>query len=431
MSRVVTKRRLRKVPMKIGSAPKKLVNHFLTANSTMKRINELSQSTKVLMLMLTIITAFFLGNVFSQIASEYYGLNVEPNTVAIVLLVASYFLVRLPQGTFADLVISDTSYAGEFLDAWITKMTTGFETLTKGLIMVQGGIKHKAHVGTLDVSAFIQADQDPPKFGGSITVNKRSFETKPFMGYLEFQPRQFEAHWLAVQLEPKLLDATLPQTFESAVAQKVISLNDQFLDKAIWQSVYDAAAVTTALASGLGAGDNNLIFFDGFIKKMHGDANVHKILTPTAVVLTALNIVSKFDDLKALVLAQPNGSALWYDPRFKILTNYKTFSLYGDAQKAQANKGVDFTKQGEGEYDGKKIERIQGMPDNTIVGCIATRDLDSNLWLGVNEVDEQSYFKMGPLQNNSEKAFMKMLYKIDPQYAISEQTFLYTTLTYS
>jgi hypothetical protein len=395
----------------------------------MKPIKNLSQSAKVLMFILTIASAFFLGAVFSQIANELYGIEVSPMAVAIVLLVVSYFLVRVPEGSVADLTISDTSYAGEWLDAWITKMTTGFETLAKGCLMVQGGIKKSAHVGTLDVSAFIQADQDPPKFGGGITVNKRSFNTKPFMGYLEYQPRQFEAHWLAVQLEPKLLDATLPATFESAVAQKIINLNEQYLDKAIWQSVYDAAAVATAISAGLAAGDNNLIFFDGFIKKMYLDGATLKVGTPVA--LTAANFVAKLDLLKALVLAQPNGSALWYDPRFKILMNYKSASLYGDAQKAQANKGVDFTKEGEGSYDGKKIEKIAGMPDNTIVACIATRDLDSNLWLGVNEVDEDTYFKVGKLQANSEKGFIKMLYKIDPQYAISEQTFLYTTLTYS
>jgi hypothetical protein len=123
--------------------------------------------------------------------------------------------------------------------------------------------------------------------------------------------------------------------------------------------------------------------------------------------------------------------AVYEDERFKFMLGYSAAQLYSAAQKAQGNKGVDITSAGVMLYDGKPVVSLSGLPANTIVGCKGSTDLMSNLWLGVNEADEDEYFKLARLQANSPLYFLKMLMKLDVNYAFSEETVLYTTNTYS
>lgn len=349
------------------------------------------------------------------------------------LIVTALFMVNLsfrPKGlgvaAFDGITINDTTYAGEVLESFIALATTTFQTLEKGCINVLPGIKKKETIPTISIDAFIQARAEKPVHGGDVNVGARTLEPKDVMGYLEFNPRKFEQHWLAVQMNPALLDAALPATAESAITQEVIKYNKNWLDRAVWQGVYDAAAVATALSNGLAPGDNNLIFFNGLLTQMFNDAAVQKIIAPTAVTLTAANIVSKMNAVKALL-----PQAVYQDPRTKYMMSYNSAELYADAQKNQANKGVDFTQAGVPKFDGKDVVSIAGMPDNTIVLCKGSTDLMSNLWLGVNEAGEEDYFQMARLQANSELYFLKMLMKLDTNYAFGAETALYTTVDYS
>jgi hypothetical protein len=310
-------------------------------------------------------------------------------------------------------------------------MLTLFETMQKGLMAVQPGIKKKGTIGNIDVDAFIQAAQDPPLFGGTATVDGRVLVPDEVMGYMVIDPAKFESHWSAVQMNPALLDRALPATFESAVIDKTLQLNANWMDLIAWRGVKDNTAIATAKASGLAPGDNNLIFTDGIVAVTKAAlAAGNKITTASgtpAVALTAGNIVSKFDALKALIMASANGAAAYNDPNFVFIVNYKTKQLYGDAQKAQANKGVDFTKAGEGLYDGKPVIAVFGQHDDTIWAGVATSDERSQIWIGCNEADEETKFRVARLQNNSEKIFIKMLAKFCFQIATPAQVFLYTT----
>jgi hypothetical protein len=226
-----------------------------------------------------------------------------------------------------------------------------------------------------------------------------------------------------------LLDRELPGTFESAVVDRVTNLNQNWMDLIFWRGVKDNAAIATAKTNGLGSSDNNLIFTDGIIQVAKAALPAaNKILNPTAVALTAGNIKSKFDDLKAAIMASADGPAAYNDPNFVFIVNYKTGSLYGDAVKAQSNKGDDFTKRGNREYDGKPIIEVFGQHDNTIWAGVATSDERSQLWLGCNQADEETMFRVAKLQANSEKIFIKMLAKFCTQIAIPQQVFLYTTV---
>lgn len=321
------------------------------------------------------------------------------------------------------LVINDTTYAGEVLDTFLARLTTGFDTANKGLIMVLPGIKKKMTIPALKVGGMIQAPKSKPTHGGSIDVDGRVLEPKEVMAYLEFDPTKFEQHWLAVQMNPALLDRELPSTAEAAITQKVLENIAQWLEYAIWQSEYDAAAIATAIASGLTDADNTYIFFDGLMKKIFVDVKTIKIATPVA--LTATNV---FDKFRAVKDALPKG--IKNDTRLKYIVSYNTAEIYADAQKAQANKGADVTSEGVMKYNGKDVMMVAGLPDNTIIATIATNDNFSNLWLGVNDTADSTTIKLDRIQNNSEEFFMKMLMKLDVNHAFGDQLVLYTTETY-
>lgn len=322
-----------------------------------------------------------------------------------------------------SLVITDQTYAGEVRDYFITELTTGFESFDKNLVHVLGGIKKKDTVPTLEVKNFIQGHTESPTHSGSIDVDGRVLEPKDLMGFLLFNPRKFESHWKAVEMNPALLDAELPATAENAIVDLVIRKNKQYMDKLIWQSVHDAAAVADALANGLGDGDSNLIFLDGFVKKMFDDANTNKVGAPVA--LTAGNIVSKLEAVAAAVPAE-----VYDDENFKFIVSKATAKLYSQAQKNQANKGVDFTQEGQMFFDGKRVEKVHGIFDDTIVGTIATGDLGTNLHVGVNELDEETSLVLKRYRPEDERFFIKALFKLDVNYAKAKEIGLYTTQTF-
>lgn len=375
----------------------------------------------------------FAGTLYSQF------LDISPLAMAIALLAVAFIPViffrsrKYAENMLTDITVTDTTYAGEFYDGFMMKMISGFETATKGLIKIHTGIKKQLTIPILTGDSFIQAAQDPPIFKGNLDVSARTLVTKEVMGYIEGNPAKFEDHWLAVQMNPALLDRALPVTFESAAVDYTTKITQNWLERIFWQGSYDGAAITTALASGLGSGDSNLIFFDGIIKLTKAAlANANKITTTVpvgfeAVVLTSANIKAKFDQLKALIMALPDGPAAYSNPDFVFVVNYKTGSLYGDAVKAQANKGDDFTKAGNREFDGRKIVEVFGQHDDTIWAGVANQTDESMLRLGVNEADEWTKFRVAKLQANSEKIFVKMLSKICTNIALTNQVFLYTT----
>jgi hypothetical protein len=391
---------------------------------------KLSFSTLAILFAVHVVMCLFAGVLFSEALGQLSkgSLFIHPLVIALGVLIVSHFFKK-PEGILsADIVINDTTYAGEFYDIFLMKLLLGFETAAKGLVKIQTGIKKKGTIGTLDVDGFIQAPKDPPTFGGQADVGGRTLIPLEVMGYMEATPAKFEDHWLAVQMNPLLLDRALPVTFESAVVDRTMQVTENWIERAFWQGKFDAPAIATALASGIALGGNNLIFFNGIVETAKTAlAAGNKIVSPTAVVLTAGNIVSKFDALKAAILAATDGAAAYNNPNWVWIVNYKTGALYGDAVKAQANKGDDFTGRGKREYDGRRIVEVFGQHDDTIIGCVATNNNDSQLWLGANEADEWTKFKVAKLQANSEKFFIKMLAKICTQVAIPSQIVLYTT----
>jgi hypothetical protein len=305
-----------------------------------------------------------------------------------------------------SVTISDVSYAGEAASAFIVKSVVGNEIVNGGHIFVKDGIKKEFTIPRFNVEDVIQDRQDTPtKPKGTATVDGQKLIPADYMLYDEFNPRNFEDHWFAAQLNPTLIDRRLPVTIESVIIQEYLKQHNKFLGKAILQS--DKTNGVKPFA-----------YFDGLVTRARLDITVPKVASPS--VLTISNIATALQSVLDIVKAD-----VLYDPALKYFVSYKTAQLWEKAQQQSTYKGVDSTQAGLNRFSGRTIVPLFGMPDNVIMLAKGSADMSSNLWLGMNSVDDATV-EFAKLQANSELYFIKMLMKVDTNYGWGEELALYT-----
>jgi hypothetical protein len=325
-----------------------------------------------------------------------------------------------------SLIINDTSYAGTFASYFWLPATFGMDTIQKGAVYVKDGIKKKHTIGRIDLSNPLQPRAATPTSNaqnGKFTIDGRSLEPKDHMFYTEFNPRDFEEHWLAEQLSPTLLARELPVTAENYMMQIALNRTFEVVETEIWMgsTTYDATPGD--------AGNGQLMFMDGFMKKFLNDSNVKFAQSPQT--LTANNVLSAMTGLINLVAQEKKAliskASQWQ--RMKFFVSVNTAVLYQDALVVGTTfKGLNTMDQGIKPWKGYEVVPLAGFPDNTILFCEGLPDTSSNLYVGMNSTEDNN-LQLMRLQNNSELFFLKGLMKYDVQYGFSDQIFLYTTYT--
>lgn len=324
-----------------------------------------------------------------------------------------------------SLIINDTQYAGTFASYFWLPATFGMDTVQKGAVYVKDGIKKKHTIGRIDLSNPLQTRTATPTSNatnGKFTIDGRSLLPEDHMFYTEFNPRDFEEHWLAEQLSPTLLARELPLTAENYMMQIALNRTFEVIEQEFWMGskTYDATPGD--------AGKGQLMFMDGFIKKMVNDSDVRLIANPVA--LTTSNILDKLDALISSVAT--NKKALLSRPsryeRMKFFVSIETEQIYQTALTTGVTfKGLNTMDRGIKPWKGYEVVPLAGFPDDTILFCEGLPDTSSNLYVGMNSTEDNN-LQLMRLQNNSELFFLKGLMKFDTQYGFSNQVFLYTTL---
>lgn len=300
-----------------------------------------------------------------------------------------------------------TTYAGEVLDNFLMKLSTGNEIVQGGHIRVLDNIVKKQTLPRFKAEDLFQDRAATPTSKGSMTVDERKLEPQDWMLYTEFNPRDFEDFWMPFAPSGELIFRELTPEVQSAFLEEIAKYSDNWMGKAILQG--DKSTAPTGAYR----------YFDGIITKAAADSDVIDIASP--VTLTSGNIESK---IKAVYDATP--VAVRRHPNYKIFVSDATSELYVDAVHAQTNKGNDFTQSAPLTYKGKNIVSLVGMPDNCIFATHSSAGRDTNLFLGVdwdqNVVDPLKIDRVAP---NSELFFVKALMKADTQIAWGEQAVLY------
>ena len=323
--------------------------------------------------------------------------------------------------------IQDTTWSGPAASYMITRAVVGADTIEKGVIYVEDGIKKKKTIPRIEVSNFMQRRSATPISQGDVVVDGRVLEPQDLMLYYEFNPRDFEAHFYAEQLQPKLLGRELPVTAENFMVMQTMKRLNEFFENAIHRGrkEYDTqGAAVNPTSKGDVAGAAAYFYFDGIIKKALDASGIISVATPIA--LTFGNIRDKFQEAINLV---PKALLYRYGKAgLKFVVSYADQLKYEQALRQDTYKNQDTTESGINRYSGYDVVPVAGLPENTFYVCIAKPDIDSNLWLGINST-EDNQLQLMRLQNNSEMFFVKGLFKMDTQIGFADQLVIYTTIT--
>lgn len=326
------------------------------------------------------------------------------------------------------LVITDQSWSGPAASFMITRNVVGADTIEKGAINIQDDIRKQYTLPRIEVTGFMQKRQATPVSKGTITVDGKLIAPKDLMLYYEFNPRDYESHYYAELLEPRLLGRELPVTAENFMMMQTMKRLNEFMENAIWKSriAYDpdGANVDPTTKGGV-AGDADYLYFDGLIEKALADASTIQVGSPTAI--TSSNVVTKFQAAYQLV---PPALLYKYGPLgLKWLISYadqQNYEFY--MQTVTTFKNQDTTQKGINRYNGYDVVPLAGMPASTFFTTISKPDVDSNLWLGINSLEDNK-LELMRVQNNSELFFVKGLFKADTQIGFADQLVMHTLYT--
>jgi hypothetical protein len=316
----------------------------------------------------------------------------------------------------------------------ITRAVVGADTVQKGCAYVKDGIKKKHTIPRIEVSNFIQRRAATPTSQGTVTVDGKVLEPQDLMLYYEFNPRDFEAHWYAEQLKPQLLARELPQTVEAFMMMQTMLRLNEFFEFHTWrgriQYAPDGDAVDPT-TKGAEAGDAIYFYFNGLIKKLLDESTT--ILVSTPATLVAGTAGGGEENIGAALLRcyklVPKALLYRYGVMgLKFIVSYGTQQVYEEFLTTTTTfKNNDTTEKSINRYKGYEVVPLAGVPDNTIVVCIANPDISSNLWIGINSTTDEQ-LQLARLQANSEMFFVKGLFKMDTQTGFPDQVVLYTPL---
>ena len=326
--------------------------------------------------------------------------------------------------------IQDTSWSGPAASYMIMRAVVGADTIQKGCIYVEDGIRKRKTIPRIEVTDFMQKRAATPTSKGNVTVDGRVLEPEDLMLYYEFNPRDYEQHFYAEQLMPKLLGRELPVTAENFMMMQTMARLNEFFEKAIWRSrkAYDTDGQALDPTSvGAAAGDAQYLYFDGLITKAISAPDTLLVANPVPLTGgSSGNIAAKFDAALQLV---PEALLYRFGPGgLKYIISYKDQLKYESYLTESTFKNNDTTERGINRYKGREVVPVAGMPENTFILGIGKPDIDSNLWLGINST-EDNQLQLERLQNNSELFFVKGLFKMDTQIGFDDQLVVYTTQT--
>jgi hypothetical protein len=320
------------------------------------------------------------------------------------------------------LQILDTRYAGDQQAFWWPAATVTMTTIAKNAMLVIDGIFKQTTITTLDTDLPMQPRQaEPTSDGNPITVNGRLIVPQDIMIYKEVNPRDFEAHWNAIDLSKVILARALPATAASYIVSQVLRRSFQYLDQCIWTG-------SVAYQGAVPANDPRyqLQFFDGMIKLLLADVNV--VAIPSFATVTSSNVITfmnaAINATSAILLSNPAKYS-----RLKFVMNPATKVLFDIAiSTGTTYKGTNYIQNAQDVWVGYEIIVLYGVPANTIVFGEFIDDGTGNFALGMNAYEDMQ-LEIMKKQNNAETWFVKGLMKMAVNYGWGNQVVLGTTLT--
>ena len=297
--------------------------------------------------------------------------------------------------------IQGTNYSGEVLEMLLTRAATGNELVEKGLIHVVPEVAKKYSLPRLRTGKMLQKRKEMPTDAdakGDFNYDERELVPVDFMAFTTFNPRTFETIWRPFQPKGNLVFAELPAEGQNALLRELAKSVKFELGFHFIIGVF---------------GDDDDHLFNGIVTGVLADKDVVTVTTQETRMIGKLKAVK--DKIPTVMRSNPG---------LRILMSITDFDKYDEELTQQPNKGANYTDMNVERYKGIRIVPLSNWPEGLIVATICGMDYDTNLWAGVNLVDDMDVIQIDKLTNAGEKYFFKMLMKADTNIAWGEDVIL-------
>lgn len=354
----------------------------------------------------------------------------------------------------ATINYAGNTYAGEVLEDLLVYAAQGNDTYKEGLIHIEPGIQKRKVLPHMSLGKIIQDNQPTPTstHGGNSSgnfnqyqVSERYLDPADFMVYLEFNPRDFEDYWKPFQPDGKLIFRELDPKVQATMLRLLLDRKDQYIGEAIWCSRKggtNAAFVSDSTDNVTLGGDSDagpMKYFDGAVMRVINnmlaaiaadptDAEKNEVASGKFVIAgnTALSTGAQVEAaLKAMHQSCPKN--IRKNPNLCYVMGWEAWDLYDAYLTAKDVKYTENADVNKMRYKGHRIVVISGIPENTIFMGKFTRDMNSNLWMGVDYATDEESVKVEPLQANSELYFFQMRLKMDVNFILPSEVVVWTT----
>ena len=286
------------------------------------------------------------------------------------------------------------------------KAVLGATTIDRGLVNVRPKYQDKVEIIRMSSSAnSLHAPVVTPTAGvGQFQITNRLITLGDAMYYREFSPiRDFENEYQWQYNRGKLNEAQLASITETAVKELATSDLADGVENLIWNG-------NTASA------DPYLNRADGLIKLLDADSDTDLNNVTFGAVLTATNILDKFQDMidacPAAVLEQLN---------IRFVVSYADLQKYYAAiRDSVITKGINIMDPGVARFAGIPIVSC-GIPENKVVLGVFDGGQDGQLQAATWMNEDRSGLLVERLQNNSELFFIKALFKWGINYRLGAE----------
>ena len=286
------------------------------------------------------------------------------------------------------------------------KAVLGATTIDRGLVNVRPKYQDKVEIIRMSSSAnSLHAPVVTPTTGvGDFSIDNRLITLGDAMYYREFSPiRDFEHEYQWQYNRGKLTDAQLASITETAVKELATSDIADGVENLIWNG--DTASANAWLNR-----------TDGLIKLLDADSDTDINNVTFGAVLTATNILDKFQDMidacPAAVLEQLN---------IRFVVSYADLQKYYAAiRDSVITKGINIMDPGVARFAGIPIVSC-GIPENKVVLGVFDGGQDGQLQAATWMNEDRSGLLVDRLQANSELFFIKALFKWGINYRLGAE----------
>jgi len=286
------------------------------------------------------------------------------------------------------------------------KAVLGATTIDRGLVNVRPKYQDKVEIIRMSSSAnSLHAPVVTPTTGvGDFSIDNRLITLGDAMYYREFSPiRDFENEYQWQYNRGKLTDAQLASITETAVKELATSDIADGVENLIWNGDTGSANAWLNRTNGL-------------IKLLDADSDTDINNVTFGAVLTATNILDKFQDMidacPAAVLEQLN---------IRFVVSYADLQKYYAAiRDSVITKGINIMDPGVARFAGIPIVSC-GIPENKVVLGVFDGGQDGQLQAATWMNEDRSGLLVDRLQANSELFFIKALFKWGINYRLGAE----------